>query len=185
MEIEWLPFELRPYPTPQYRPERDLVESWERNTYPVAERFGVPIKLPVNISPYPYMTMPFEGFQFAKEHGKGNEYVHEVFQTFFVENRNIGELEVLGEIAGKVGLDREAFLAALQSRRYKEAHEAALAQAEAFGVSVVPTLIIGDRVLEGLYDKASLERIIDQELAAGFTILGDGPLCGPDGCELP
>jgi translation elongation factor EF-1alpha len=32
--------------------------------------------------------LAFEGYQYAKEHGKGNEYNHRVLQAFFVESRD-------------------------------------------------------------------------------------------------
>lgn len=165
VELEWLPFELRPHPVPQYRPEIELVESWERSTYPVARRFGVPIQLPVNISPYPYMTLPFEGFHYAQERGKGDEYTHLMFQRFFVDNRNIGELSVLGEVAEQIGLDRADFLAALETRRYKAVHEAALRRAQEAGIRSIPTFFIGDEALVGLYDQSTLSRVIDRQLA--------------------
>jgi hypothetical protein len=41
------------------------------------------------VSPHPYTDLAFEGFHFAKEHGKGSEYHTRVFQAFFQEEQNI------------------------------------------------------------------------------------------------
>ncbi len=71
-----MPFELWPYPSETLRPEGDyLQQAWQQRVYPIARQMGVPIKLPP-ISPQPHSHLAFEGFQFAKEHGKGNEMRH-------------------------------------------------------------------------------------------------------------
>lgn len=90
-----MPFELRPYPTPTLKPEGDYLQNgWKNNVYPTAERFGVKIILP-NVSPQPYTHLAFEGFQYAKEYGKGNNYNHRVLKAFFQEEQDIGKVEVL------------------------------------------------------------------------------------------
>ena len=51
VEVEWMPFELRPYPTPTLEPEGDYLQSgWRDSVYPMAERMGVRIVLP-SVSP--------------------------------------------------------------------------------------------------------------------------------------
>jgi predicted DsbA family dithiol-disulfide isomerase len=127
---------------------------------------GVPIKLPA-VSPQPHTHLAFEGYQYAKEHGKGNEYNHRVLEAFFVEGRDIGSIAVLAKLAGEVGLDERAFGEALQTRKYRGAHQRALRHAyQEAGVTGVPMFVIGDRVLTGLRDKETLEAAIEQEMAA-------------------
>src|SRR5688572_853353 len=54
IEIEWLPFELRPFPQPTLRPEGEYLQTaWRRSVYPLASRLGVEIRLP-DVSPQPY-----------------------------------------------------------------------------------------------------------------------------------
>src|ERR1700736_4890236 len=70
VEDEWMPFELRPEPQPTLRPEGEYLQrAWSQSVYPIAERMGVPIALPP-VSPQPYTHLAFEGYQFAREHGK-------------------------------------------------------------------------------------------------------------------
>src|SRR5258707_5098107 len=76
VEVEWMPFELRPEPKPTLRPEGEsLQRAWSQSVYPIARRMGVPIVLPP-VSPQPHTHLAFEGYQYAREHGKGNEYNH-------------------------------------------------------------------------------------------------------------
>ena len=162
-----MPFELRPEPHPTLRPEGEyLRRAWEQSVYPIARRMGVPIALPP-VSPQPHTHLAFEGYQYAKEHGRGNEYNHRVLQAFFVEGQDIGDLGVLTRLAGEVGLDEREFEAALRTRKYREAHRRALRHAyEEAGVTGVPLFVIGDRVLTGLQDRETLEAVIGQESAA-------------------
>ena len=170
--VEWMPFELRPEPHPTLRPEGDyLRRAWEQSVYPIARRMGVPIALPP-VSPQPHTHLAFEGYQFAKEHGKGNDYNHRVLQAFFVEGQDIGQANVLTRLAGEVGLNEQEFGEALRTRKYREAHQRALRHAyEEAGVSGVPMFVIGGRVLTGLQGRETLEAAIEEELTAQGNVV--------------
>ena len=159
-----MPFELRPYPNETLRPEGDYLQRvWKNSVYPIARQMGVPIKLPT-VSPQPHSHMAFEGFQYAKGQGKGNEYNRRVLTAFFVEGQEIGDIAVLTKLAGEVGLDEKEFEAALKTRKYREAHQRALRHAyEEAGVTGVPMFEIGSQVLTGLQDRESLEAVIEEE----------------------
>jgi predicted DsbA family dithiol-disulfide isomerase len=183
VEIEWMPFELRPFPNPTLEPEGNYLQNtWRNSVYPTAERFGVKIVLP-NVSPQPYTHLAFEGFQFAKEQGKSNAYNQRIMKAFFQEEKDIGQIDVLTQLAIEVGLNGEEFKAALATRKYKEAHQKALHHAyEEAKITAVPTFIIGDRVLPGLYSKDTLERVIAEEIENNNKFV-EGMVCGTEGCE--
>src|SRR3954464_4695802 len=112
-----MPFELRPPPTETLRPEGDYLQrAWRQSVYPIARKMGVPIKLP-EVSPQPHTHLAFEGFQYAKEHGNGNQYNHRAMEAFFAEGQNIGEIDVLTKLADEVGLDGKEFGEALRNRK--------------------------------------------------------------------
>lgn len=158
-----MPFELRPEPHPTLRPEGDyLQQAWAERVYPIARRMGVPINMP-NVSPQPHSHLAFEGYQYAKAHGKGNEYNHRILEAFFVESQDISDIGVLTNLAGEVGLDQKEFEEALRSRKYREAHQRALRHAyEEAGVTGVPMFVIGKQALTGLQDKEMLEDVIEK-----------------------
>jgi predicted DsbA family dithiol-disulfide isomerase len=161
-----MPFELRPEPHPTLRPEGEYLQrAWSQSVYPLARRMGVEFVLPP-VSPQPHTHLAFEGYQYAREQGKGNEYNHRVLEAFFVEGRDIGDVGILTKLAGEVGLDEREFGDALRSRKYREAHRRALRHAyEEAGVSGVPLFVIGEHVLTGLQDRGMLEAVIDEEQA--------------------
>src|SRR3954447_20633866 len=117
-----MPFELRPYPNETLRPEGDYLQrAWRQSVYPIARRMGVPIVLP-GVSPQPHTHLAFEGYQYAKEHGKGNDYNVRVLEAFFRDGQDIGDVGVLTRLAGEVGLDSHELEEALRSRKYRDAH---------------------------------------------------------------
>jgi predicted DsbA family dithiol-disulfide isomerase len=161
-----MPFELRPEPHPTLRPEGEYLQrAWSQSVYPLARRMGVLIVLPP-VSPQPHTHLAFEGYQYTREHGKGNEYNHRVLEAFFVKGRDIGDVGVLTKLAGEVGLAEKEFEEALRSRKYREAHRRALRHAyDEVGVSGVPLFVIGGHVLNGLQDRGTLEAVIEAEMA--------------------
>ncbi|MBC6606146.1 DsbA family oxidoreductase [Hymenobacter sp. BT188] len=163
VSVEWMPFELRPYPTPTLRPEGEYLQTtWARSVYPMAAALNVPMVLP-KVSPQPHTHLAFEGYQFAKEQGLGESYTHRMFTAFFQEEQDIGDVEVLTRLATEVGLDAEAFRAALTNRTYREQHQRALRQAEQLGISAVPSFVIGNKLVRGLPREEDLARLIDAE----------------------
>jgi predicted DsbA family dithiol-disulfide isomerase len=160
-----MPFELRPEPHPTLRPEGDYLQrAWQQLVYPIAHRMGVPITLPP-VSPQPHTHLAFEGYQCAKEHGRGTEYNHRVLSAFFMEGQDIGKIDVLTKLAGEVGLDEKEFEEALRTRKYREAHQQALRHAyEEAGITGVPMFVIGSQALMGLQDQETLEAVIEAEM---------------------
>lgn len=166
VEVEWMPFELRPAPTPTLKPEEDYLQTtWQQSVYPMAERLDLEIVLPA-VSPQPHTHLAFEGYQFAKEHNKGEAYTHRMFKAFFQEEQDIGDIEILTKLAGELSLNKEDFKQALETGMYKETHQQALRHAyEEATISAVPTFIIGDKKVRGLLREEDLRNLIKLELS--------------------
>lgn len=166
VNVEWMPFELRPYPNPTLRPEGAYLQNaWRNSVYPMASRMGVEIRLP-SVSPQPHTRCAFEGLEFAKDYGKGTEYNNRVMRAFFVESLDIGKISILEQVADEAGLDAEEFRRAIEEHRYVARVEELLRNAyEDMDIQGVPYFIIGNRVLTGLQSRETLERAID--FAAG------------------
>ena len=105
--------------------------------------------------------------EFAKEHGKGNEYAHALFAAFFQRSEDIGKPEVLARIAGDIGLNVEELQSALQEGKYRERTQDLLRQSRMQMVTAVPTFIIGRQRVSGLYPAATLAEIVDQQMNNG------------------
>jgi predicted DsbA family dithiol-disulfide isomerase len=183
VEIEWMPYELRPYPNKTLKPEEHYLQStWKQSVFPMAEQMGIDIVLP-SVSPQPHTHLAFEGYQYAKEQGKGNEYNDRMLRAFFQDDQDIGDSEILTRLAGEIGLDKKEYQEALETRKYKEAHQKALQHAyKEAGVTAVPTFVIGDTKVAGIRSKEMLEQIINDEISRQKPDFPEGIVCDSEGC---
>jgi predicted DsbA family dithiol-disulfide isomerase len=81
----------------------------------------------------------------AKAHGKQEETKERLLRAYFVEGRHVGHVDDLADLAAEVGLDRETVRGALVAGTYRDAVEADIAQAHAYGIRGVPFYVIGKR----------------------------------------
>jgi len=168
VEVEWMPFELRPYPTPTLEPEGDYLQSgWRQSIYPIAERMGVRIVLP-RVSPQPYTRLAFEGALEARDQGKADAYNHRMFTAFFQDELDIGNADVLSDCAAEIGLDKKNFRAALDNRLHSQECEQQLSLGrDRLAINSVPTFVIDNRIgIPGMVPKDTLVSVFREQLAA-------------------
>lgn len=163
ISIQWRAFELRPAPVPTLRPEDPYLPNiWRTSVYPTAERLGVPIALP-SISPQPRTDKAFELLAMAQDQRLDHSYSMRVLRAFFQEDRDIGDHDVLVELAADVGLDPNRARQALDSSAYAERHRQALLHArEDMEITAVPTIVIGTQVFRGTPTLQALRLALDQ-----------------------
>lgn len=162
VRVEVQPFELRPAPTSTLRPEDPyLPRIWKSSVYPMARRVGMPIVLP-QVSPQPRTRDAFLVLQLANEVGVAEAYSRAMFAAFFYEERDIGQRDVILDVATSVGLDLEASTAALDSEERHVTHAESLRWAvEEVGVTSVPSFLIRDRLLSGVVGASELKTAVD------------------------
>jgi predicted DsbA family dithiol-disulfide isomerase len=97
--------------------------------------------------PYGRRTHTYNS-RLAQELGKwadtqpGGAALHDaLYRAYFVDARNIGDPEILVEIAQSVGLPADEARAVLAERRFKDAIDADWAKSHAYGVTGVPTFV--------------------------------------------
>ena len=168
VEVEWMPFELRPFPTPTLEPEGDYLQGgWQQSVYPMAERMGVHIVLP-RVSPQPYTRLAFEGALEARDQGKAGAYNHRMFTAFFQDELDIGDADVLSDCAAEIGLDKTNFHAALGDGLHRQECEEQLRRGrESLAINSVPTFVLDNRLgIPGLVPKDALVSVFRKQLAA-------------------
>lgn len=105
------------------------------------------------------------GAKVAEAYGRSDAYYAAVFQAFWQEARDISDRAVLGDIAAAIGLDRAAFLAALDEPAYDEAVQADVDLAHTYGLNGVPALVFQDKYLvSGAQPYETLVRVTEQVL---------------------
>jgi predicted DsbA family dithiol-disulfide isomerase len=121
--------------------------------------------------PYGTRTMTYNS-RLAQELGAwadkqpGGEAIHDaLFRAYFVDARNIGDPEVLVEIAQSVGLDPDKAREVIEQRTYRAAVDADWAKSRQYGVTGVPTFVAGQRGVVGAQPYETLEELV--KLARG------------------
>ncbi len=102
-----------------------------------------------------------EAAAWAAANGKDEEFRKGVFRAYFVEDRNIGSADVLGEIATGVGLDPADLRAALEQGRYREQIEQEYEEARQIGVTAVPTFVANRYAIVGAHPYESFVKLME------------------------
>jgi predicted DsbA family dithiol-disulfide isomerase len=129
-------FELRPDPVPTLDPQGEyLTRVWGAVVYPMAERMGMPLRLP---PVQPRSRLAHEAAYFAAGQECLEAFHEEVFRAFFQRGEDIGRVDVLVELGKGVGLDGAALRQALETREFEAKVTADEELAERLGVHAVP-----------------------------------------------
>jgi len=162
------PFELTQEPAPRV----DTCHDAERRTrYQVLKepcrQLGLDMKLPPQVCPRPYTRLAFEGFFYAQEQGKGEEYSDQVYRAYFIDEKDIGDLEVLCTLAASLGLDKEDFRQALTEGIYQEQEKEAVRYSrEELKVKVIPAVYVNGKQIElEAYTKEEMVRLLRKAAA--------------------
>lgn len=128
--------------------------------------------------------------QFAKANGLGDTVEESLFKAYFTEGKDIGDHQVLADIAASIGLDRKEAASMLENGGYENAVEADINTAAQIGINGVPFFVLDNKyavsgaqpsetfltALNRAWDEYSKDKIQLQDVGSV-----DGPVCGPDG----
>jgi predicted DsbA family dithiol-disulfide isomerase len=163
VEIEWLAFELRPEPAPL--PDitgpggERFRQHWERGVGPMAAKLGVEMHFP------PFKSRSRQAHEaaiYARDHDRFEEMRVALFRAFFVENRDIGEVDELVAIGASVGLSSDDLRAALVEGRYTDRVIEQEQLAAHVGISAVPTIVIGQVGVQGAQPYDVLRQVYEE-----------------------
>jgi predicted DsbA family dithiol-disulfide isomerase len=159
VEVEWLPFELRPAPRLLLEPRGDhLRVDWTRHVYRRATGLGIEIHLPRY---QPRSTLPLAACLWAQEQGRLRDFKHALYEAFFCEGEDIATDPELARAAANADLDPDAAVeAAYSAARFAQLQQIRR-EAEAAGVQGVPSLLADTG--ESHWGMGGLERLLAGE----------------------
>ncbi|MGV6804589.1 MAG: DsbA family oxidoreductase [Ruegeria sp.] len=152
--IEWHPFQLNP-DMPQDGMDRRAYLERKFGGKDGAIRAYAPV---VEHAEKAGLNIDFEGMKrtpntldahrlihWAGIEGKQNDVVDALFDAYFVQGRDIGNHEVLADIADSVGMDAAVILKLLKSDADRDDIQQRDTHSREMGVSSVPTFIIANQ----------------------------------------
>lgn len=169
LKINWRFLEIHPENSATGEPVTDLdysTEFWNElmlNLKRIAAEEGVPL------AEHTFTTNSRDASllaEAAKKRGRETFYrLHEkLFSSFFVEGKNIGDREVLREIALECGIDDAFIDAAWTDPAHSQQLLTNFEQARRHQIKSVPSFVFGDRVLTGVVDEVMM-----RQAAAGLN----------------
>jgi predicted DsbA family dithiol-disulfide isomerase len=142
--IEWRPFELHPE-TPRGgadlrgrigNPER--VRAYAENIIALAADTGLEMHMPLVVA---NSHLALEAAEFARADGGFDRFHRALFEAYFEEKRDIGDIDLLCDIARNCGVHDQRLRQALSDETYREAIDAATRAARLDEVVSTPTYL--------------------------------------------
>jgi predicted DsbA family dithiol-disulfide isomerase len=120
--------------------------------------------LEINQGPFGIDSRPaLVAEQYAATQGVGDAYHDAVADAYWLQAQSIDSRALLADIAESVGLERAAFLAALDAPEHNAAVNAEIAWAQDNGISGVPALVFDEKYLVvGAQPYPVLEQVLRQ-----------------------
>ncbi len=148
-------------PAERFRPGMDpktRQAMWERISA-MGAGAGVVMKAPKTLA---NSLLALQAGEFAAGAGLAEPFEQRVFRAYFEEGLNIGDRDVLLDLAAEAGLDRAALSEALASNQYAIRIRNHALAANQLGVSGVPTFFIGDWPLVGAQSEEVMRRVLER-----------------------
>ena len=147
VDVEWRPFYLRPDTPPEGMELPDYIKRGRANgseerLRSMANAYGMDFRSTERI----YNTrLSHEATEYAREHGKGNEFHKVIFRMVYADGKDPGNWDVLRAAAQEVGLNPDEMQSEVESEKYTANVAEQVQWAYQIGVSGVPTYVINDR----------------------------------------
>ncbi len=123
----------------------ERIKEGRPRLYAIArEQYGLELNQgPMGIDSRPALV----GAKLAEWAGYGKAFHDAVFRAYWTEGRDISDRGLLGEIAERVGMEREAFVTALQDPAPDAAVQADVDLARELGLNAVPAIVFNEKYL--------------------------------------
>lgn len=140
LELVWRGLEQRPYPMPLLDPTtEEYTLTWHEQVESIASERGLAPLLP---SLLPRSKRAMEAAAFARASDAFDVMHKALFSAFFEQGRDISSVDELVRIGGDVGLNRADLRRALDQGAYAVQIMADRQQAEQYGVSALPVMVL-------------------------------------------
>ena len=195
VQVEWKSFQLTPdfVPTPGESSHASLAkkkgvpeaEGRRMNDYvtQAAQEVGLSYQFDIAIPANTFLAHQL--IHFAAHHGRQAAMKERLFAAYYLEGRDLNDLDTLLNLAAETGLDAVAAGQALAAGTYAHAVRRDEYEAQQIGVRGVPFFVFDDKyAVSGAQPSEVFAEVLDkvweESQPAG---LADGPACGPAGCD--
>jgi predicted DsbA family dithiol-disulfide isomerase len=159
VEFNWRSWETFPERSLVSYLRDDLRYGWAVTM--LAKEIEMDITMPRHVS---NTNMALRGLEYAKTKGRGGEYNRAVFDVHWDEKKDISDIEVLKEVCSRIGLDPDEFEREMENPEYGKILEENEREVERLNVQLVPSYILGDRIVVGNIRLSNLKKDLKKYL---------------------
>ena len=166
VQLRWSVFPLHPETPPEGRELADLfagreamIRDMQTRLLKIAAAEGLPL---AERSRTYNSRLAQELGKWAEEQGRGDQFRHAVYRSYFVEGVNIARIEELVRIATAVGLPEDEAQAVLAERSFAAAVDADWQRARDQRITAVPTHLCSGKRLTGFGAYEDFVRLIGE-----------------------
>jgi predicted DsbA family dithiol-disulfide isomerase len=200
VQIEWKSFQLTPdfVPTPGESIHLSLAkkkgvpeaEGRRMNDYmtQAAKEVGLNYQFDSAIPANTFQAHQL--IHFAAHQGRQGDMKERLFAAYYLEGRDLNELDTLLNLTAEIGLDADAARQALEAGTYANEVRRDEYEAQQIGVRGVPFFVFEDKyAVSGAQPSEVFAEVLDKVWEESHpakpqpTMLADGPACGPEGCD--
>jgi len=166
LDVEWEPFELHPEtPKEGFNMEglsfpKDYLEMVMANVKRLADEDGLNLKFTKTLS---NSQLAMYISEFARVKGTFDEFHKLVFNSYWLEGKDIGDLSLLLDLAESVGLNKEEIMTYIKSEEPVNRLKKNMFELGRRGINGVPTFLIGDQFVIGAQPYEVFENVIKSE----------------------
>lgn len=201
IEIEWKSYQLNPdlqtdttisindYLATHKGMSKDQAKQLNQQVTAMAAAEGLVYNMEESVVANSFRAHMFA--HYAKRQGKQLEAEELLFQSYFTEGKNVDDIDVLKDLAVKLGLDKDDMAMALERGDLEDEVKMDIHEARQIGVQGVPFFVYNRKyAISGAQPQELFEETLKKALSewsATNTIQvvsgENAPSCGPEGCE--
>jgi predicted DsbA family dithiol-disulfide isomerase len=168
LDVEWRPFEIHPE-TPKEGALTDelpfpegYLEAAFANVKRLADEDGIPLKFSDKLS-NSHLALSIS--EFARKKGKFDEFHELVLDAYWLQGKDIGDKELLLDLAESIGLNKKQVEAYLETDEPRNVLQKSLKEIRSHGINGVPAFIIDDKLIFGAQPYEVFDRVIKKAIA--------------------
>ncbi|MCF6360848.1 MAG: DsbA family oxidoreductase [Cyclobacteriaceae bacterium] len=150
-DIEWRPFELHPEVSIEGMSMDDYFRGAGADIVNNVLDYGKDVGIEINTRSLYNSKNSLKVNEYAKLEGKLEVFHKAIFKAYLEDDKNIGKVDTLLDIAEAVGLDRTKTKTFIESEAAENLVMDSKKEALRLGITSVPSFIIGQNLIRGAY----------------------------------
>ena len=163
-EIEWLPFELHPEVSKDGMSYEDYFQGAGTELVNNVTDYGKDVDINITTRSLYNSRDSLKVNEYAKREGVFEAFHKAIFKAYLEDDKNIGDLDILLDIAESSGLDRDKTKAFIESPEAEDIVDYHKNEALRLGINSVPSFIIGKNLIRGAYPYDSMKELFTKAM---------------------